>query len=193
MYDTGINNVPQQTTNSNNNNSKIIIVCITLLIIVLIVAGTFLLLSNNNSNNAIPNNTPINSQNDLSQKNSQESISQNNPTQSPSNDYPLEIISGSFYTGSSLSDKTKCSVFVGAEHSGKQVKISVLYSRDGNNLNQGKIVPVTVDSSGYVTVSSADAFKYYPDNAYITLYDSNGNIQDTRNVYMDATGGTQSF
>lgn len=187
-----INTQPQYSNNSKNNNT-IIIICITVILLALIIAGTFLLLSNNNDDaNSIINNTPVKAQQASSDEKTQNTISDNSQD-SVTQSIPLEIISGSFYTGSSLSDKTKCTVFVGSEHAGRQVKISVLYSRNGNNLNQGKIVPVTVDNSGYVTVYSADAFKYYPDNAYITLYDANGNIEDTRNVYMDASGGTQNF
>ena len=196
------NNSPPQTSNSSGNNTTVIIVCVTLLLVVLVLAGTFLLLNNNNDNNVIQgsnqsgvssSDTPLKSQSPQSTENTQNDNSQGNSNNPVNPTTPLEIRSGSFYTGSSLSDKTKCNVYVGVEHAGEKVKISVLYSRDGSNLNQGKIVPVTVDKSGYVTVSSADAFKYYPDNAYITLYDSNGNVQDTRNVYMDASGGTQSF
>ncbi|MDO5824782.1 MAG: zinc ribbon domain-containing protein [Methanosphaera sp.] len=187
-----LSNAPPQATNSSSNNT-IIILCATILIIALIIAGTFLFLSNNNGNNPLVNNTPAGSQNSLSDEKPTQDVSQKTSSDSTTQTTPLKIISGSFYTGSSLSDKTKCNVFVGREHSGQNVKISVLYSRNGKNLNQGKVVPVTVDSSGYVTVSSADAFRYYPDNGYITLYDSSGVIQDTRNVYMDAKSGTQTF
>ena len=46
-------------------------------------------------------------------------------------------------------------------------------------MNQGKIVPKTVSSDGYVKVASASALDYYPDDAYITLYDNDGNVLDT--------------
>lgn len=180
-----------QSNRQSKNNTGLIIICITIILVVLIAAGTFLYLSNDTSSTPSINSSPAQPQTASgvssgvsSQESSQNTVSSN---------APLEIISGSFYTGSSLSSKTQCKVFVGQEHAGEKVKISVLYSRDGSNLNQGKIVPVTVDGSGYVSVSSADAFKYYPDNAYITLYDSAGDIQDTRNVYMNAAGGTQTF
>ena len=188
-----MNNAPPQYTSNSGNNNVIIIICITVILLALIIAGTFLMMSKNNDDaNALLNNTPAKTQSSSAEK-TQNDVAQDNPKESVTQSAPLEIISGSFYTGSSLSDKTKCTVYVGSQHSGQPVKISVLYSRNGNNLNQGKVVPVTVDSSGYVTVYSADAFKYYPDNAYITLYDADGDVVDSRNVYMDATGGTQSF
>ena len=105
----------------------------------------------------------------------------------------MSILSGTISTGSSLSDKTQCSVYVGSEYAGENVKISVLYSRDGSNLNQGKIVPKTVTSDGYVSVPSADAFKKYPDNAIITIYDSNGNTLDTETVNLSPSSGSQYF
>ena len=90
----------------------------------------------------------------------------------------MHILSGSFETGSGKSDKTYCSVYVGEQYAGESVKISVLYSRDGSNLNQGNIV---------------NAFKYYPDNAFVTIYDSSGNILDTQEVYLSPSSGTQTF
>ena len=104
-----------------------------------------------------------------------------------------KIHSGSISTGSSLSDKTYCSVYVGTEHAGENCKISVLYSRDGSNLNQGNIVPKTVDSSGYVSVPSAYAFDYYPDTALVTIYDANGKELDHLTVNLAEQSGTQTF
>ena len=105
----------------------------------------------------------------------------------------IKIISGSFHTGNKLSDRTQCKVYVGDENAGVKLKIRVLYSRDGNDLNPGKIVPKTVDSNGYVSLKSANAFKYYPDYAYITLYDLDDNVLDNTEVSMSATKGTQTF
>ena len=105
----------------------------------------------------------------------------------------MAINGGTISTGSAKSDKTYCSVYVGSGYAGENVKISVLYSRDGKNLNQGNIVPKTVDSEGYVSVPSAKAFKKYPDEAYITLYDSNGNTIDTQSVSLSPKSGSQSF
>lgn len=105
----------------------------------------------------------------------------------------MSILSGTISTGSDPSDKTYCKVYVGSEYAGESVKISVLYSRDGSNLNQGNIVPKTVDSNGYVSVPSAYAFDKYPDNAYITIYDSNGAPVDTKTVSLKVESGSQSF
>ena len=60
-------------------------------------------------------------------------------------------------------------------------------------LNQGNVVPKTVSSDGYISVPTAYALDYYPDEAYITIYDSNGNVLDTQDVSMDPSSGTQSF
>lgn len=105
----------------------------------------------------------------------------------------MYIRKGTITTGSSLSSKSTCKVYVGKEFSGTNVKISTLYSRDGTDLNAGKLVAKTVDKDGYVTVSSADAFDLYPDECLITLYDSKGNSLDYRHVSLDTTSGTQSF
>ena len=78
----------------------------------------------------------------------------------------IYIHDGYISTGSAESDKTYCHVNVGSGYAGENVKISVLYSRDGTNLNKGNIVPKTVDSDGYVSVSSSEAFKKYPDEAF---------------------------
>lgn len=111
----------------------------------------------------------------------------------PTSKSQMSILSGSFYTGTSASDKTYCKVYVGSIYAGESVKISVLYSSGGNTLNQGNIVPKTVSSDGYVEVPTANALEDYPDDAIITLYDSNGNILDTHEVYMNPNSGTQTF
>ena len=54
-------------------------------------------------------------------------------------------------------------------------------------------MPKTVGSDGTVSVPSADAFKYYPDHALVTIYDSDGNVLDTQEVIMSAKSGTQTF
>ncbi len=105
----------------------------------------------------------------------------------------MRIQGGSFYTGTSASDKTYCKVYVGSTHAGESVKISVLYSYAGSALNQGNIVPKTVSSDGYVEVPTANALDCYPDDAIITLYDSNGNILDTHEVVLNTNSGKQIF
>lgn len=105
----------------------------------------------------------------------------------------MSILGGSFETGGGLEDKTYASIYVGPEHSGENVKIQIFYSRDGNTLNNGNMVPKTVDSSGYINVRSADAYKYFPDYAEINLYDSSGNLLDTQSVSLNPESGTQTF
>jgi hypothetical protein len=105
----------------------------------------------------------------------------------------MKILGGSFSTGSELEDKTYASIYVGPEFAGQSVIIQIFYSRDGSTLNNGNMVPKTVDSSGYIEVSSADAYKYYPDYAEINLYDSSSNLMDTQSVSLSPESGTQSF
>lgn len=190
-------NMPRQEYNQNKvNNKSIVIICITLLLIAVIAASTFIYLSNNDDNGMTTNKSSdaiyTNVQPDNNVASDDASVNSAKTNSNPQ-DTSLYILSGSFYTGSSLSDKTHCNVYVGKEHAGQNVKISVLYSRDGSNLNEGKIVPVSVDDSGYVSVASASSFKYYPDYAIITLYDNQGNVLDTRDVAMNAASGTQYF
>ena len=184
-----INN-SNRNSNSGSDNKNLIIICLTVIICAILIAGALVLFSNNNSND----NSDILS--DSASLNGTNSIDVNEstdvePVKTAQSD--MQILSGSFSTGSGKSDKTYCSVYVGEEYAGESVKISVLYSRDGSTLNQGNIVPKTVDSSGYVSVPSANAFKYYPDDAYITLYDSDGNVLDTQEVYLSPQSGKQTF
>ena len=105
----------------------------------------------------------------------------------------MSILGGSFSTGSSLEDKTYARIYVGPEHSGENVQIQIWYSRDGSTLNNGNMVPKTVDSSGYIEVRSADAYSKYPDFAEVNLYDTSGNLLDSRSVTLSPDSGTQSF
>ena len=105
----------------------------------------------------------------------------------------MSILGGSFSTGSELEDKTYASIYVGPEHAGEKVTIQIFYSRDGSTLNDGNMVPVTVDSSGYIDVSSADAYKYFPDFAEINLFDDSGNLLDSKSVSLSPEAGTQTF
>ena len=34
---------------------------------------------------------------------------------------------------------------------------------------------------------------YYPDDAYITLYDNDGNVLDTKEIYLNTNSGKQTF
>lgn len=106
----------------------------------------------------------------------------------------MSILGGSFSTGSELEDKTYASIYVGKEHAGESVQLQIWYSRDGSTLNHGNMVPVTVDSSGYLDVSSADSYSLFPDHAEINLYDGSGSkLLDTRSVSLSPTSGTQNF
>ncbi len=109
------------------------------------------------------------------------------------NDAELYIGGGIFKTGSELTDKTYAKIYIGGENAGKDIILRIVYSRDGSNLNNGNMVPLTVDSNGYVEIYSADAYSYYPDNAYIELYDSNSNLISTQNVRLDPDSSTQYF
>ena len=82
---------------------------------------------------------------------------------------------------------------MGKEHAGKSLTVQIWYSRDGNTLNHGNMVPVTVHSDGYIEVASADAYHYYPDHATINLYNSAGNLLDSRSVTLSPESGTQRF
>ena len=165
-------------------SKNLIIICLTVVICAILIAGGLVLMSNNH------NDTNDNLDSSVSLANN--SVNQTDVVEDNTAS-KIEILSGSFSTGSSKSDKTYCSVYVGEQYAGENVKISVLYSRDGSTLNQGNIVPKTVDSLGYVSVPSANAFKFYPDNAVITLYDSDGNVLDTQEVYLTPDSGTQTF
>ncbi len=65
--------------------------------------------------------------------------------------------------------------------------------RDGSTLNNGNMVPKTVNSEGYIEVSSADAYEFFPDFAEINLYDNSGNLLDTQSVSLNPQSGTQTF
>ena len=108
-------------------------------------------------------------------------------------DAELYIGGGIFKTGSALEDKTYAKIYIGGENAGKDIILKIIYSRDGNNLNTGNMVPLTVSSDGYVEVYSADSYSYFPDNAYIQLFDADGNLKCTQNVKLDPDSSTQYF
>ena len=55
------------------------------------------------------------------------------------------------------------------------------------------MVPATVHSDGYIEISSADAYKYYPDYATINIYDSNSHLLTSQSVSLSPESGTQYF
>lgn len=105
----------------------------------------------------------------------------------------ISILGGSFSTGSADADKTYARINVGTSHAGEEVIVQIFYSRDGNSLNNGNMVPATVHSDGYLEIASADAYKYYPDHATVKIYDKNSKLLTTKEVYLSPTSGTQTF
>ena len=183
------------SSNSKSDNKNLIIICLTIIICAILIAGALVMFSNNDSND----NGSTDILSDSASLNGSDPVDtsaqtdQTDQTTQATQESSPEILSGSFSTGSSASDKTYCTVYVGSEHAGEKVKISVLYSNDGYTLNQGKVVPKTVSSDGYVKVASASPLDYYPDEAYITLYDNDGNVLDSKTVYLYANSGKQTF
>ena len=112
---------------------------------------------------------------------------------SPSTPSSISILGGSFYTGSAEADKTYARINVGTAHAGQNVIVQIFYSRDGNALNHGNMVPATVHSDGYLEIASADAYHYYPDFAKINIYDSNSKLLTTKSVSLSPQSGTQTF
>ena len=176
-----------------DNTTKYIIVA--LVIIAIVLAGAFVYIygfgSNNNDSQTQPAQQAKNNQ--TAQQDDEPAQTQAQSVQSTPESSSMSILGGSFETGGGLEDKTYASIFVGPEHSGEKVTIQILYSRDGNALNNGNMVPKTVDSSGYINVRSSDAYKYFPDYAEINLYDNSGNLMDTQGVNLNPSSGTQTF
>lgn len=177
----------------NNNTTKYIIVA--LVIVAIVLAGTFVYIygfGQNHSNDS----QQVQAQNDTQSVQEDDEPAQAQTTtssQSKPASSSMSILGGSFSTEGGLDDKTYASIFVGSEHAGEDVTIQIWYSRDGSTLNNGNMVPKTVTSSGYIEVASAEPFKYFPDFAEINLYDSSGNLLDTKSVSLSPESGTQSF
>ncbi len=105
----------------------------------------------------------------------------------------ISILGGSFSTGSGEADKTYARINVGTAHAGEDVIVQIFYSRDGNSLNHGNMVPATVHQDGYLEIASADAYHYYPDFAEINIYDSNSHLLTSKSVSLSPSAGTQTF
>ena len=105
----------------------------------------------------------------------------------------LYIGGGIFKTGSGLNDKTNAKIYIDGGHPGESVIVKIKYYRDGNSLNKGNMVTATIHDDGYVHINSADAYKYYPDKAYIELYDLDGKLQMTQTVTLNPDSSTQYF
>lgn len=173
----------------NNNSTKYIIIALAVIAIVL--AGTFIYIYGFGQNTNDAQVSPIHNNQSVEQSDEPVPAQTSDKTSQPTTS--MSILGGSFSTGGGLNDKTYASIYVGSEHSGENVKIQIFYSRDGVNLNNGNMVEKTVDSSGYIKVASADAYKYFPDFAEINLYDNSGNLLDTQSVSLNPEGGTQTF
>lgn len=176
------NSMVKQQNNEDRNKNIIIVALIVVIAIASIVCVAYATgVFDNKNNAAVVNSTGSNSV-QASQSSSQGSSQSS-----------LKILGGSMNTPSADSAKTYASFFVGKEHAGETVKVTALWSRNGNNLNNGNIVTVTVTSDGYANFRSADAFKYYPDKAVCKLYYADGTLADTKTVTLSPTSGTQTF
>ena len=105
----------------------------------------------------------------------------------------MRILKATIVSGENQEDQTNCTVLIGKGYAGESVKISVLYSCEGKNLNQGNKVPKTVSDSGKIKVPTADGLTDYPDKAIITIYDSDGNKLDTQTVTLEINSEPQTF
>ena len=196
-HETVINSISGNKTQSNDNNTKIIIIALAIIAVVLAGAFVYIYASGNsgaddsttNSNSAASDSVHVDdSSND--EKTATQSSSSSSQASAKSS---MKIRGGSFSTGSAEEDKTYAQIYVGTEHSGESVIVQIFYSRDGNALNNGNMVPANVHSDGYLYITSADAYHYYPDYATINLYDSNSNLLDTQSVSLAPASGTQNF
>lgn len=105
----------------------------------------------------------------------------------------IYIGGGIFKTRSSLDAKTNAKIYIDGGNPGESVIIKIKYYRDGNSLNKGNLVTKKIGSDGYIDINSADSYKYYPDKAYIELYDLNGKLQSTQTVTLNPDSSTQYF
>lgn len=174
-----------------NNNTKIIIIA--LVIVAVVLAGAFAYMyTTGNSASGSANHADSASDVDTSDDDEPATASKTSDD-SGSSSSSMTIKGGSFSTGSAEEDKTYASINVGKEHAGESVTVQIWYSRDGNTLNNGNMVPAHVHDDGYLYITSADAYHYYPDYATINLYDSNNNKIDSQSVSLSPTSGTQTF
>ena len=176
---------------SGDNTTKIIIIALAIIAVVL--AGAFVYIyafGNSDDNSASVQQNSNQAQSTPAPTTQPTQTAQTTKSNTPSS---ITILGGSFSTGSAESDKTYARINVGTAHAGEDVIVQIFYSRDGNSLNHGNMVPATVHSDGYLEIASADAYKYYPDYATIKIYDSNSNLLTTQSVSLSPTSGTQTF
>lgn len=106
---------------------------------------------------------------------------------------PIMIGGGSFTTGSADEDKTYARIYLGIDHAGEPVGIKIFYFRDGVALNHGNYVGTTIQSDGYVSIASADAYSKYPDFARVEVYNAMDDLISTQGINLNPTSGTQYF
>lgn len=186
-----INSVGNNKAKSNDNTTKIIIIALAIVAIVLAGAFAYIYMSGDSGSSDSNAGSAGQSASQVSSDTPQASSEPEKTAQSQTTS--MRIQGGSFSTGSAESDKTYATIYVGKENAGKDVIVQIFYSRDGNSLNNGNMVPASVHSDGYLYITSADAYHYYPDYATIKLYDSNSNLLDTQSVSLSPTSGTQTF
>ena len=105
----------------------------------------------------------------------------------------IYIGGGIIQTGSGLEDKTHAKIYIDGGNPGESIIMKIKYYRDGNSLNHGNMVTATIHDDRYVYIDSADSYKFYPDKAYIELYDLDGNLQSTQTVTLTPDSSTQYF
>lgn len=194
-HDEIIKSVGKNKTESDNNTTKIIIIALAIVAVVLAGAFAYIYMSgDSNSSNSNANAGSESQDVNNTDSNQQSNAASSNPEKTAqSQSTSMKIQGGSFSTGSAEEDKTYATIYVGKENAGKDVIVQIFYSRDGNSLNNGNMVPASVHSDGYLYITSADAYHYYPDYATIKLYDSNSNLLDTQSVSLSPSSGTQTF
>lgn len=183
------NMIKSMSKDKSDNTTKIIIVA--LIIVAIVLAGVFIYLQTSGHNDSQTQNASA-SQNTTANPDKTATPS-SQPEKTAQSTGSMKILGGSFSTGSADADKTYASIYVGKQNAGKSVIVQIWYSRDGNTLNNGNMVPASVHSDGYLYISSADAYKYYPDHATINLYDSSSNLMDSQSVSLSPSAGTQTF
>ena len=183
------NMIKSMSKDKSDNTTKIIIVA--LIIVAIVLAGVFIYLQTSGHNDSQAQNASA-SQNTTANPDKTATPS-SQPEKTAQSTGSMKILGGSFSTGSADADKTYASIYVGKQNAGKRVIVQIWYSRDGNTLNNGNMVPASVHSDGYLYISSADAYKYYPDHATINLYDSSSNLMDSQSVSLSPSAGTQTF
>ena len=185
-----INHESMVNQSKGDDTTKYIIIALAIIAVVL--AGTFAYLYLANSDQGTDSQPQQVVEDDDDDKTVQAEVT--GPAQTTQNTpSSISILGGSFSTGSAEADKTYARINVGTSHAGEDVIVQIFYSRDGNSLNHGNMVPATVHQDGYLEIASADAYHYYPDYATINIYDSNSKKIKKKSVSLSPSAGTQTF